>query len=251
MTYAAAENIFGYWGESESQSEDEGFISHARRESVRNTVNLAVTKGLMAPAEVIYEEVGKQLLSGSTRDVLREVIEEVCKNTSEAAAKFLGKEGAASAVKALGTESAKSTTRAAGKAVLQTAAKSAAKETAKTVGKETAKAAGKETAKTAVKTAGKELIKGVGRAAAVGGVVDAAFGTWDATRGYIRGEMDGQTAVIHVVKETATGAAASAVGAVALAGAIVFTGPVGWVLGAGIVITCSTGAKLGLNTLFA
>ena len=74
MTYAAAEDIFGYWGESENESGGKGFISRKWQESFRNTANLTVTKGLMAPAEVIFEEVGKQLLGESTRDVVREII---------------------------------------------------------------------------------------------------------------------------------------------------------------------------------
>ncbi len=215
-----------------------------------NTARVYVTASqaakIIRASEVLFEAGGKQLINETLHTTVREGVEEVAKAVLSEAAPQILVDTASQGMKQLTLETTKTAGKAATKQVASTAAKQTATEVAKTAGKETAKAVTKEASKTAMK----EVAKGIGRAAALGGAIDAVVGTAEAIYKYNKGEMDGEEAALHAVKETATGAMASGAGVAAVALVVACTGPVGWAGTLVIAGGTSVAAKLGFNSFF-
>jgi hypothetical protein len=95
--------------------------------------------------------------------------------------------------------------------------------------------------------AGRQILRGVGAAAGAGALIDGGWALLGAARGVRSGSMTRREAVWHVVREAASGAAATAAGTAAAAALVTLTGgvaaPALFVVGA----AASLGAKTGLD----
>jgi hypothetical protein len=101
----------------------------------------------------------------------------------------------------------------------------------------------------AVKGAAREIMKGVGRAAGVGFVIDGVIGGAEAVYGYAQGNITGEKACLHVLKEAGTGAAATAAGVGMAAGLVILTGGMAAPLLVLVAVCGSVATKLGLKSL--
>jgi len=102
-------------------------------------------------------------------------------------------------------------------------------------------------AKGTARAAVREIAKGAGKAAGIGFVVDGAFATVESVVRVRAGTMDKNEAVSHVVKEAATGAAATGAGVLLGAGLVALTGGVAAPVVFAVGALGSIGAKRALR----
>lgn len=206
-------------------------MTNKRKDAIRGVIAGGGAVACKEAAEVLFEAGGKALLSGATRQAIRESAESLAGTASVQLTGTALKEVA----KELSQEGAKQAVSKAGASVVVQATEEAAKEVA---------------AQTA-KSAARAIAGQAGRAAGLGAVIDGAIGAWEAAVKYDRGEIDGTQAVVHVAKEAGTGAAASAAGVLAGAALVALTGPVSLPVLFGVGAVTSVAAKLGLMKLVA
>lgn len=185
-------------------------------------------------ATAMFEAGGKELIHEAGQKLLREGAEQACKRVLETSAPQVLAKAAEEAAKQIGSTAAKE--------VATSTATQAATQVTTTVAREAVELTAKQVTG--------QVLKSVGGAMGIGAVVDGAFASAEAAHGLWTGKMGAGDAAIHVVKESATGAAATGVGVAAGIALVALTGPVSVPLLIVISGGTSLAAKFGLKSLF-